>query len=145
MKTLIFLLIGMVVAPMLDGQVITVTFKELYTFKHPKDMDLYQAQRDSVLEFTAFGAVNGVDVVDLNNNTYTRITNGIVDYSGTISENIKDGNVFTIWLGKSLFILSHNIENGEYVFIAEHPDTQNTGFIRGELSMGNQLEVKIEQ
>jgi hypothetical protein len=145
MKSPVLIIIALMATQVVHAQVIQVTFKEIHTFEHPSDISLYQAEREGVLEFLSFETVNSMDVIDLNNNTYTRLTNGEVTYSAPITENIKDGNVCTIRIGNSLFILSNNIENGEYVFIAEYQGARKPGFTYGELSMGNQLEVKMEE
>jgi hypothetical protein len=145
MKITILLMMSFLTSQFLSAQIITIKVKEFSTYEHPNNIPLYQAEREGVLKFKESGTTQSIDVVDLNNSTYTRTIGETVDFSAVITENIPDGNVFTIRIGKNLFILSNNVENGEYVFIVEYPDLEMPGVTYGEISMGSQLEVEIKK
>ena len=142
MKNLFLSLVLVMVSLFANSQVYTLSLKQVYTFEHPDTISLYDAQTANVLEFTALYDVKVTVIYDLTNKTVTMINSDSSVWEGTITEIMPTGNVFDIYVGNTLVILSNDVLTGDYVLIEEN---KIDGKVKGEMSFGkNQIEVTIE-
>lgn len=141
MKNLIFTLILVLSNLVVNSQVITVKVTEYVKYQHPSSVSLYESEKQNILEFVSLCQTNTTYVFDLSSSKMTMINPDSSVWVGDITRIVPEGNVFDIYVGNSLIILSNDVNTGEFVLIMEW---KRGLFIEGELSVGKQMDVNIQ-
>ena len=142
MKNTILTLIVTLISLVVNSQVITVKMNGYYNYQHPSNISLYDAEKEGKLELISLCKTTTTYIFDLSSSKMKVINPDSTVWEGNITEIVPTGNVFDVYVGDCLIILSNDVNTGEFVYIMEW---KKEFFIDCELSFGNQLDVTIQK
>jgi len=142
MKNTILILISTLISLAVNSQVITVKMNGFYKYQHPSSVSIYDAEREGTLELISLCKTTTTFIFDLSSSKMKVINPDSTVWEGNITEIVPTGNVFDIYVGDCLVILSNDVNTGEFVYIMEWKEEF---FTDCELSLGNQLDVTIQK